>query len=114
VNLTESIGRLISDGSFAERIEGVLLVFVVTVEVHFLTSLRAGRQVVVSLFTPYWFSKCPFWPFFRKFLKNIFLRLMLRSFRPVRVDVPSRTKGGGERQPTAKKCRERQKAPTQS
>ncbi|QBB66845.1 hypothetical protein SRB521_02587 [Intestinimonas butyriciproducens] len=39
---------------------------------------------------------------------------MLRSFRSVRVDVPSRTKGGGERQPTAKKCRERQKAPTQA
>jgi hypothetical protein len=72
VNLTESIGRLISDGPFAERIEGVLLVPVMVFKVHFLTSLRAGRQVVVSPFTPYWFSKCPFWPFFRKFLKNIF------------------------------------------
>ena len=71
-NLTESVSRLISDGPFAERIEGVLLVPVMVFKVHFLTSLRAGRQVVVSPFTPYWFSKCPFWPFFRKFLKNIF------------------------------------------
>ena len=71
-NLTESIGRLVSDGPFAERIEGVLLVPVMVFKVHFLTSLRAGRQVVVSPFTPYWFSKCPFWPFFRKLLKNTF------------------------------------------
>ncbi len=48
-NLTESIGRLVSDGPFAERIEGVLLVPVMVFKVHFLTSLRARRQVVFSL-----------------------------------------------------------------
>lgn len=56
----------------SERIEGVLLMPVMVFKVHVLTSLRAGRQVVVSPFTPYWFSKWPFWPFFRKLLKNIF------------------------------------------
>lgn len=60
-NLTESIGRLVSDG--------------------------------------------PFGHFFGNFSKIFFSRFMLRSFRPVRVDAPSRTEGGGERQPTAKKCR---------
>ena len=78
---------------------------VMVFKVHVLTSLRAGRQVVVSPFTPYWFSKWPFWPFFGNFSKTFFSRLMLRSFRSVRVDIPSRTEDGGERQPTAKKCR---------
>ena len=45
---------------------------VMVFKVHVLTSLRAGRQAVVSSFTPYWFSKHPFWPVLRKFLKNFF------------------------------------------
>ena len=83
----------------------MLLVLVVAFKVHVLTSsLPEGGRL--SPFAHYSFCKGLFWPVLRKFLKNIFLRLMLRSFRSVRVDVPSRTEGGGERQPTAKKCRE--------
>ena len=65
-------GKTRFEAHCSERIEGVLLMPVMVFKVHVLTSLRAGRQVVVSPFTPYWFSKWPFWPFFRKLLKNIF------------------------------------------
>ena len=111
-NGTVCIEGLAPQHLFAKAVKGMPFVLVVAFKVHVLTSsLPEGGRL--SPFAPYWFSKCPFWPFFRKFLKNIFSRLILRSFHSVRVDVPSRTKGGGERQPTAKKCRERQKAPTQ-
>ena len=45
---------------------------VMVFKVHVLTSLHAGRQAVVSSFTPYWFFNWPFWPVLRKFLKNFF------------------------------------------
>ena len=51
------------------------------------------------------FPNDPFGHFFGNFSKTFFSRLMLRSFRSVRVDIPSRTEDGGERQPAAKKCR---------
>lgn len=75
----------------AEAIKGVLLVDFMEIRFHFLTSLRAGRQVLLSPFIHYWSDGGGFWPIFGKFLKIIFSVAHTASpFNSFRVDLDSK------------------------
>ena len=50
----------------------MLLVDFMEIRFHFLTSLLAGRQVLVSPFVHYWFGEGVFWLVCGEFLKIIF------------------------------------------
>ena len=80
-----------------EAVKGVLLVFVVAVRCHCLTSLLAGRQVITSPFAHYSSAGGTFWLVpLEKFQKNIFAAHCMCSFRFVRVDrTGSKRKGRG-------------------
>ena len=81
----------------AEAVKGVLLVFVVAVRCHCLTSLLAGRQVITSPFAHYSSAGGTFWLVpLEKFQKNFFTAHGMYSFRFVRVDrTGSKRKGRG-------------------
>ena len=75
---------------------------------------RAGRQVVVSPFTHYWFCKHPFWPYLRKICKISFFAAHAALLSSCSGGWSVQNGSGGERQPAEKKNRKRQKAPTQA
>lgn len=82
----------------AEAVKGVLLVFVVAVRCHCLTSLLAGRQVISSPFAHYSSAGDLFWPVcLKKFQKNFFATHLVCSFRFVQVDRTGSKRKGGER-----------------
>ena len=94
----------------------VLLVFVVAVRCHCLTSLLAGRQVISSPFAHYSSAGGTFWlACLGKLQKNIFTAHSLCSFRFVRVDRPDRNEravsgtGGTQKRPDSMKLFERKK-----
>lgn len=101
----------------AETVKGMLLVFVVAVRCHCLTSLLAGRQVISSPFAHYSSTGGFFWlARLGKLQKNISIAHSLCSFRFVRVDRPDRNEravsGTGEsieKRPDSMKLFERKK-----
>ena len=79
----EGAVRTEAAASDAEAVKGMLLVFVVSVRCHCLTSLRAGRQVISSPFAHYSSTGGLFWlACLGKLQKNIFTaHTWLLSFR---------------------------------
>ena len=67
-----TVAGLVFQHFLAEAIESVLLVNFMEIRFHFLTSLLAGRQVLLSPFVHYWSCKGAFWLVCGDFLKIIF------------------------------------------